>query len=728
MGANKLKPLDDQTLSDLLEVVKTTKESGANTQFNVIDELHADENAHTRILVSLLKVDHVRRSFLKMVRRNLQKMPDCEEKCPLPNDILSEEVINHTTSDEVKAFSQYVDAQIVHQTLNKADNLESVAIIIENKIKGAIDQDHQLERYISTIKDTYSIDQSRVIVLYLTLRGEKEVAEYSLSKSYKEKLYAYMPVSYLDHIIPWLENELSFSLEQIRDEPYLSSGITQYVHHLKGLIGERQNDGDIFDRNLLGCVQEILEKQGINPYLALSRVNFEIGCMLDSGILTSVGINKYTKPILRRWLRRQFYWHFNEVVSDDDNGTYIDSPKNYTLAMYNAYDGQPGDLLYVDFFFESGDVSQYTKCLETFKKNLDEEGADKINYWDELSYNDQKYIRVFVSSEEQLNIFLDALPSNSSQSNRIRSGMNSCSMIPYELEVLSKLGKLLTHHIEGLEEIVAIDYSDPLRTTHYVYRNNWAWQRSPWNGSGNEGAEIQIFPKKHGHEKDLIQFLANNADFFTPTRRFWWNGRVVIAFPLKDANYEKNLLRKLAEWKDRYGHEILEDISTGSCEIEANIFLHEDVVAELNKRVYGWTVDENSRCAYNVCGDQAMVKYIPPFGSKALPPDINIYCVFDNLKFYGCEIAAWQNDATCNANYMFSRENELSEWHFCRNDNWLAWKGIYGDQITDRDKDGYGMTWDDNFFRRIQNEPGFKKHMAKELADAILKLYEMLTE
>ena len=88
-----LTKLDDDKLVRLLRIVtdEYSKERKHKTQFNVIDELHADENAHTRILVSLLKVDCVRKSFLQMVRSKLGSNVT----------VLSDNAIEHTTADEV---------------------------------------------------------------------------------------------------------------------------------------------------------------------------------------------------------------------------------------------------------------------------------------------------------------------------------------------------------------------------------------------------------------------------------------------------------------------------------------------------------------------------------------------------------------------------------------------------------------------------------------------------
>ena len=560
-----LKPLADERLSHLLKVVNNFNQDSTQAQFNVIDELHADENSHTRILASLLRVDCVRQSFLHMIRGKL-KSPDC---------ILPQKTIVHTTSDEVKIFSQYVDAQLVHQDINRE---ESFAIIIENKIKGAIDQDRQLERYVETIKNSYQIKMNRIVIIYLTLKGEKDAPKSSLTAETKNMVHAYVPLSYKDDIIPWLETQLSFPLIAIQKEPYLVSGITQYIHHLRGLINERQNGRDSFVRKL---AKEVGKELGnINPYLALSRVNYELGCFVNGDKICEQQ-NNYTKIILRQRLRRRFYWYFKMVVADDDNGSYIEL-KNCALAMYNAYEGQPGDLLYVDFFYEHGNVSEYKRMLHTFKLKLD--SRDKICHWDDLNYNDQNYTRVFISSEEDLNIVFESLPWGESYLSTgkcmirmVTRAHENIEVTPRTVEALLKLQEALEYHIENLDEDLAQRFLDPLRNPHYEYRNGWAWQRASWRAYGE--AEIQVFPRNSNDAKKLIEYL-DSCEEVIPTRRLRWSGRVLFAFPLKDIEYEKWLLRELGNWQ-LSGKQVLVGIARASDELTANEILHVDVVRVL---------------------------------------------------------------------------------------------------------------------------------------------------
>lgn len=702
-----LKELDDDTLVKLLRIVSEAygRERKHKAQFNVIDELHADENAHTRILSSLLKIDYVRMSFLRMLRGHLTR-----------KDILSDDMISHTKGDEVNVFSQYVDAQIVHQSQHGA---ESLAIIIENKIKGAVDQSRQLERYIETIKDSYQIGVNRIIVVYLTLRGEKEVSSDSLPDKTKKRICEYIPLSYLEHIIPWLENQLCFSLGQIHSEPYLSSGITQYIHHLKGLVGQRQNGNDVFAKNL---ALEIGRGLGtINPYLALARVNYEIGLLIEgdsigrfieSGLLDRS--SKFIKPLLKQCLRRKFYWHFNEVVTDDDNGTYIEL-RNYALAMYDAYEGQPSDLLYIDFFYENGTESEYQKCLKEFSRRLKH---NRLNYWDDLRHNNQKYIRVFISSNGELETFFDALPMSASSRKEVVEAEPNITMSPDKLESLVKLQNVLQFYNDNLDEEAAKRFADPYscrpRTTWYAYqgRYKWAWQRAPWNGYSE--AEIQVFPRNHGDERYLIDYIAN-CGHCLPTRRIKWNGRAVIAFPLKDGNYERELLRLLGKWELDGGEPVLKGIPELSYEMDANAILRNDVITELGT---SWYVE--GTCWYGCRNEEAMVTYSVK-RPDTLASGVKICCVFDQKGFKGCQIAAWKGEAQISNMENRVDERTKDEWHIDDNDSWLAWKAIRVDE-TDSER---GMIWDKQFFERIQNET-YRKRVVKELVNSILILNAML--
>ena len=123
--------------------------------FNVIDELHANENAHTRILQKLL----------------LYKQKDTY--------IFLESFFNKMIPRPIKLSNPKIEFNQDFIDLLIEDKETNFACIIENKIHYATDQDKQIERYINTVKENHGI--SDIFVIYLTSDGNKEVSDISLT-------------------------------------------------------------------------------------------------------------------------------------------------------------------------------------------------------------------------------------------------------------------------------------------------------------------------------------------------------------------------------------------------------------------------------------------------------------------------------------------------------------------------------------------------------------------
>ena len=194
-------------------------------QFNVLDEVRVDENAHTRVLVRLLQIPAVCRSFVG----HLAKMrPDLAEGL-LPFD---EEDFH------VDCFSDYVDARIF---------CKDKVIIIENKARDAVDQDEQIDKYVNLELGRHQAKD--IYVIYLTKDGTKKVQDYSFKDSkavleFKDAKHPgrFIEMNYKDHIVDWLKNGIFFSVSDTMTQPYLRSGIQQYIHYVEGpgLLNLRQ--------------------------------------------------------------------------------------------------------------------------------------------------------------------------------------------------------------------------------------------------------------------------------------------------------------------------------------------------------------------------------------------------------------------------------------------------------------------------------------------------------
>ena len=190
-----------------------------------------DENAHTRILLNLLKYDNNRflSSFLKVVGLPQKK-----------------QVIN--LADQVPAIglaakgSGYIDLYLEYVS---AGDPVFHKVIIENKINGAGDTHRQLERYIATVngiskdnldswaKEGYLISNGKHIhVLYLSDDGLRAPDnKKSLPDDLREKIEI-IPISYENDLLPWIKDQVLPSCPY-SDQGIMIAGIRQYVASLE---------------------------------------------------------------------------------------------------------------------------------------------------------------------------------------------------------------------------------------------------------------------------------------------------------------------------------------------------------------------------------------------------------------------------------------------------------------------------------------------------------------
>ena len=225
---------------------------------NIIDELHAGENAHSRILRLLLQYSGGRKypiyvRFLTLIEKHCSIIPR-DFKCVDPYFANEEDRIDLLITDGTD------------------DN--KFAVIIENKVCGAGDQDKQIERYIEQTKNKVPLEQ--IIVVYLTLDGNKEVTDKSLKKKKKKYLRVnddsrgrYVPLNYRDHIIPWIEEIIP---EMQVKEDLLISALRQYLDYLKGICHLRESDEPIYDK-----IQRIMQdKLGLKSLEETLKVRNEV--------------------------------------------------------------------------------------------------------------------------------------------------------------------------------------------------------------------------------------------------------------------------------------------------------------------------------------------------------------------------------------------------------------------------------------------------------------------
>ena len=264
---------------------------------NVIDELHANENAHTRILTHLLKYKEegkhvILSSFLKQISSFNMEVFDVEKS------------------------KVYFNKDNIDGLIEKDGEY---AVIIENKIHWAVDQDKQIERYVNTEIER-GVPSDNIWVIYLTRDGRKKVEDYSLTEKTKDILGdRFIEMDYYHNILPWLKEHI---LPNCRlKEEWLESAIKQYIDHLEGLFDIRESRKGFLKKvqgqiaNTIGCTTEMSRGElysKLQDYLnTLGEIQNIVGNSMESLV----------KPVIER-LQKTTIEVLDELCPDEEIGFY----------------------------------------------------------------------------------------------------------------------------------------------------------------------------------------------------------------------------------------------------------------------------------------------------------------------------------------------------------------------------------------------------------------------
>lgn len=219
--------MNNEELISLLELVnyysgiKRQLEAKQPYHLNVLDELYINENGHSRILAKLLQYKSENQQY----------------------DMLESIIDFISRETRMESFGSIkVNQPEITQEKERIDlwvRDKDYAIIFENKIYNAADQDAQLSRYIEKTKG-YGYQENQIYVVYLSQNGEKPDKQSwgSYEKAFQSRS---VNLSFREHIQRWLKEQV---LPNIRiKEAVLRSAIEQYIDYLDGLFDLRtQND------------------------------------------------------------------------------------------------------------------------------------------------------------------------------------------------------------------------------------------------------------------------------------------------------------------------------------------------------------------------------------------------------------------------------------------------------------------------------------------------------
>ena len=286
---------------------------------NVIDELHINENGHSRILTKLLQFKNpdgkyeILESFLKYIVNEMHR----EE---FANINIKKPII---TQEKCR-----IDLWVRDSTY---------ALIFENKIYNANDQDAQIHRYIERTKEekynNKNYEENQIYVIYLP-QYDKEPEEQSWG-IYKERFKdRYANLSFRNCIIPWLKNYVIPNIRQ--KDKLLLSAITQYIDYLEGIFSLRTINNKI-NMDLQGLISEQILKDAKTPKEKIMILKNK----LDDISNLQNQINQMKDKYATEWLVDISKKYQANMSKDGNNDCVEKEIGTYTIILCARKQGKP---------------------------------------------------------------------------------------------------------------------------------------------------------------------------------------------------------------------------------------------------------------------------------------------------------------------------------------------------------------------------------------------------
>lgn len=344
--------MNEQEFSDLLKFasdfskIKKKEQQKLPFHLNLIDQLHINENAHSRVLMHLLSYR------------------DEEGKHPILSSLIRY-IKDNLRMDEFGRIN--IKSPIFTQEKARIDlwvRDENYAIIFENKIYNAIDQEEQLSRYIEITKN-YHHNENNIFVVYLS-QHPKEPEQQSWGK-YRESFKSrYVNLCYCNHILTWLKDTV---LPCIRyKELYLQTAIIQYIDYLEGLFTLRN-----IDKPMNMELDKLIEKELIQNKNEKESIKILQERIDSFNAITSQMhhlLNKYRERIFDGWRKeteRKFPLDlYPNRVHNEVNDWYITDVTFKNIDGKNAivYIGSDPSYLFCGFCFDFNIVDSERSLLK----------------------------------------------------------------------------------------------------------------------------------------------------------------------------------------------------------------------------------------------------------------------------------------------------------------------------------------------------------------------------
>ena len=352
---------------------------------NVIDELHINENAHSRILCKLLQYQsengkyEALESLIKFII-NKDKHNESFSKIEIQNPVITQE-------------KERIDLWVKDK---------DYAIIFENKVYDANDQETQIARYIVKTR-ACGFDDDNIYVIYMPSTGEKEASDQTwidqsnpqkptLKKKFQER---YAKLSFREDILKWLKDGV---LPNIRHkEKYLHSAINQYIDYLEGIYSLRTIEKQM-DMELDKFLTSQLKLQGKDEKECINTIQEKLNDFYRLTSMLEKRKGEYRQIIIDNWKKKteSSFPDFNP----NEKGDYTDISITIDKKKVNVLINEDSNGLYcqVQFDYKEDKRTIAGTWIESLKDILPRTGSDCV--WKYLPCNNY---------DEVYNLFVDVI-------------------------------------------------------------------------------------------------------------------------------------------------------------------------------------------------------------------------------------------------------------------------------------------------------------------------------
>lgn len=267
---------------------------------NVIDELHINENAHSRILCKLLQFQNdareyeILRSLIAFIKEKYKHKDFGSISIKKPKITCEKERIDLWVRDE------------------------KYAIIIENKIYDAADQYEQLKRYIDKTKDDHNnYDVENIFVVYLT-RDEKEPSIDSWGGYRNQFENRFVNLTYRNDILEWLKERVLPNIQYKHND--LHQALSQYIDYLMGLFNQRECDS-IINKEMKKLIEKHYGLSTLNDKECARLLSEKIEKLRElDGQIKNVRLH-YRENVFKEW-KKQTKEAFKDLKPINEDGYY----------------------------------------------------------------------------------------------------------------------------------------------------------------------------------------------------------------------------------------------------------------------------------------------------------------------------------------------------------------------------------------------------------------------